>query len=103
MAVPASQYSQARSLHEGLVKSMQVWVERHPNPDVPALSVAGGEQFTPRQLLKEVIERSDSGLFFEELVATAAARSSVKLDEILAWFEREDFETENRAFSGQKY
>lgn len=74
-------------IHEAVVNALQTWVERHPNPDVPALSIATSGQFTPRQLLQEVRERSDTGLFLEEMIETAVANGAAKLEEVMSLFE----------------
>jgi len=67
--------------------ALQKWVERHPNPDVPALSIAASGQFSPRQLLEEVRESSDTGLFLEEMIETAITKGPAKLEEVLSLFD----------------
>jgi hypothetical protein len=80
-------HEERQPVHHAVVNALQTWVERHPNPDVPALSIAAAGQFTPRQLLQEVLERSETGLFLEEMIETAAGNGPAKLEEILSSFE----------------
>lgn len=79
-----------RPVHEVVVQALEKWVERHPNPDVPAMSIATSGQFTPRQLLHEIRDRSDTGLLLEEMIETAVVKQAVTLDELLSWFEGEE-------------
>jgi hypothetical protein len=76
-----------KSVHEAIVRALQKWVERHPNPDVPAMSIATSGQFTPRQLLQAVCDRSETGVFVEEMIEAAVAANEVELDDILNRFE----------------
>jgi hypothetical protein len=75
-----------QTVHEAVVKALEAWVDRHPTPDAPALSIAVSGQFTPRQLLCEVRDRSDTGLQLEEMIETAVANKSCTLDEVLSLF-----------------
>jgi hypothetical protein len=75
------------SAHERILKSMQKWVELHPAPDKPVLSIGGSSNFSPRQLLNEVASRSTTGLLIEEMVETARSQGPLDLDDILGWFE----------------
>ena len=44
-----------------LTKAIVRWAERHPCPDEPVLSLAGGRSFTPSELAREVVERTAFG------------------------------------------
>jgi hypothetical protein len=87
-------------MHESLASAMEAWVNRHPTPDSPSFSIAQSGQFTPRQLLREVRDRSDVGLHLEEMVETAVAGGAVTLEQVLHMFQGSNtdmIETENPA------
>lgn len=78
------------SLHQSVMNALAKWVERHPAPDAPALSIAQTGQFSPRQLLKEVAEQSETGQLVEEMIDHAAAFDHPEgLEGVLRMFERE--------------
>jgi hypothetical protein len=102
MSDPRSE-ARGHSVHESVEKALELWVSRHPAPDVPALSIAQSGQFTPRQLLREVRERSDVGLLLEEMLESAVATGPASLDEILNLFRGSESERETPEKLGHKY
>lgn len=46
---------------EVLAQALIEWAARHPRPDLPLISTAEGQTFTPRQLAIEVPERTAFG------------------------------------------
>jgi len=44
-----------------ITEAIRLWAERHPDPDAPVLSTADGRTFTPKDLAREVAERTEFG------------------------------------------
>jgi hypothetical protein len=66
--------------------ALKAWVDHHPEPDKPAISVANAGQFSPRQIYNEVVEESEFGEFFIRLVEHGV--KTVCFTDILAGFSR---------------
>jgi len=76
-----------QSVHDAVVEALEAWVNRHPAPDTPVLSIAVSGQYSPRQLLCEVRDRSETGLQIEEMIETAVASKAYTLKQILDLFQ----------------
>jgi hypothetical protein len=66
------------------------WASRHPNPDAPAVSLAGLGDYSPRELACAVTEKSEVGQFFEALIVNGAQISDGGLDGVLRSFRDEE-------------
>jgi hypothetical protein len=81
--------SEGGSAHEQIYASLLHWVEHHPNPDAPALSIAGSGDYSPRELLEAVGSRSDVGQFFEAMIVNGASIYEDGLEGVLRSFRDE--------------
>jgi hypothetical protein len=61
-------------------KALQIWVSGHPSSNTPFLLVAG-KTVTPRQLIVEIEEQSESGLPFLKYLTEEAERTKLPVDE----------------------
>ena len=77
-------------VHDSVLGALRKWVEGHPAPDVPALSIAQAGQFSPRQLLQEVVEQTDTGQLLEEMIDHAAAHHKEGLEGVLRMFDQQE-------------
>jgi hypothetical protein len=77
------------TVHQRILKTLSVWVEQHPNPDAPALAIAGLGAYSPRQLMEAVSEKSETGQFFEALIVNGARAQEDGLEGVLRSFREE--------------
>ncbi len=80
----AARSSTAEFDRKRLLAALKSWVAAHPAPDEPAISIAQGGTYSPRQIYEEVLEDSDFGQFFVRLVLHGAGLAG--FDEVLKGF-----------------
>ncbi len=69
-----------------LSHALNAWLLRHPTPDEPVYRLAGDGALSPRQVVKEVDARSETGLAILEILEYSVRRSS--LEDVVASFDR---------------
>ena len=69
---------------ERLLAALKSWVDAHPAPDKPAISIAQGGTYSPRQIYEEVLEDSGFGQFFVRMVEHGAGLAG--FEEVLKGF-----------------
>jgi hypothetical protein len=70
---------------EALTYSLNVWLEHHPEPDVPVFRIAGDGELTPREVVEAVNNRSEIGNGILDILEFSVRRSSI--DEVTSSFE----------------
>jgi hypothetical protein len=70
--------------HAEILKSLTFWAAHHPRPDEPTV-FAGAKRFSPRQIVHEIRDRTDSGKLFLRVVEHSAESRSI--DEVLKSFD----------------
>ncbi len=85
------------AFHDSVLAALHKWVELHPSPDTPALSIAQTGQFSPRQLLHEVDEQTETGQLLEEMIEVAAVRHPGGVLGVLSMFEETEISAALRA------
>jgi len=81
--------------HDRILSALRIWLENHPSPDQPAISIAQMGSFTPQQIVNAVENSTDAGNFFESMIVFAAKEENTTLDSIL-----ESFRTEHEPSNG---
>jgi hypothetical protein len=75
--------------HQQISDALQVWVEHHPAPDEPVLSVANFGQLSPRELSAAIEQGTPAGRFVESMILFGAAQDRSGLDGVLESFLQE--------------
>lgn len=76
-------------VHQQILLTLDDWVAHHPNPDAPAISLAGLGEYSPREIAHAVSEENDAGHFFEALIVNGARVSENGLSGVLRSFREE--------------
>ncbi len=73
------------SERERLTGALEVWLDRHPSPDEPAILVSGEGELSPRETVKAVVAQSELGEAVLQILEFSVRRSS--LEEVATSFE----------------
>lgn len=80
---------------EKMARVFSAWAEEHPQRDEPVLLSADGRCYTPRQLAREVAERTEIGRIeldaLRAIAIPAPLRTTSRLDKVLVRARREAF------------
>lgn len=69
-----------------VIAALEKWTSTHPHPDGVAIQIADGRQFSPREILAEVRDRTPVGKWLLRVVEHGLERHS--FDEVVQGFER---------------
>lgn len=71
---------------DALVGAINQWASKHPTPDLPVMSFAADENYTPQQIYLEILERTAFGRWFERMIDEGITTEAYSFDDVLGGF-----------------